>query len=188
MSTRRGVSLVGFLIAVAALSFVLIPFYLAFQTTRTGTVQSLNSLVAANVASSVVERYRSKTFRELEGLMLKLDPERLETSTRYINGPFQTTPPSVTVREGEVHRSGTTVFSADIVLAYFPTPNPDPDGTGFNDLRQRMRIDVTVSWRDKVGRDVVRNHTFTLATVVHNETYAAKPSLRRLTETEGTAP
>ena len=44
---KRGVSLVGFLVAVAALSFVLIPFYLAFQTTRTGTVQSLNSLVAA---------------------------------------------------------------------------------------------------------------------------------------------
>lgn len=179
---RAGVSLVGFLVAVAALSFVLIPFYLAFQTTRTGTVQSLNSLVAANVASAVIERYRAKTFSELEGLMLRVDPEKFEYSTRYINGPFQTTPPSVTVREPEVHRSGLTVFNADVTLAYFPLPNPDPDSPSFRELRQRMQITVRVNWRDHVGKSIFRSHDFTLRTMVHNEQFSAKPSLRKLTE------
>ena len=178
---KRGVSLVGFLVAVAALSFVLIPFYLAFQTTRTGTVQSLNSLVAANVASSVIEKYKAKTFRELESLMMKLDPEKLEMSTRYINGPFQTIPPSVTVSEKEVHRSGVTIFDADIYLTYFPKPNPDPDSPLFNRGRKRMKIRVVITWKDRVGRNIFRPHEFQLATIVHDEKYAAKPSLKRLT-------
>ncbi len=182
---RRGVSLVGFLVAVAALSFVLIPFYLAFQTTRTGTVQSLNSLVAANVASSVVERYRAKTFRQLEALMMKLDPDKMEMSTRYINGPFQSDPPKVTVSEPEVHRSGITTFDADIFLSYFPRPNPDPDSPTFERQRRRMKILVVVTWRDRIGRNIYRDHEFQLATIVHDEKFAAKPSLKRLTEVGG---
>lgn len=179
---RKGVSLVGFLIALAALSFVLIPFYLAFQTTRSGTVQSLNSLVAANVASSVIERYRAKSFRELEALMMKVDLEDLESSTRFINGPFQTIPPSVTVAENEVHRSGVSTFDAFVYISYFPEPNPDPDAVDFRQKRQRIKIEVEIKWRDHIGKQKFRDHQFELATIVHNEKFAAKPSWRKMNE------
>lgn len=180
----RGISLVGFLIAVAALSFVLIPLYLAFQTTRRGTVRSLNSLMGANVAASVLERYKAKTFSELEGLMLGLDIEELQNSTRFINGPFQSSPPKTSVEEVEIHRSGLVTFDADIYLSYFPRPNPNPDDPSFTEQRQRMFIRVRVKWEERFGRSGRKQHDFVLSTIVHNEKYSLKPSLKRLTSGE----
>ena len=113
--------------------------------------------------------------------MMKLDPEKLEMSTRYINGPFQTNPLSVTLSEKEVHRSGVTTFDADIYLSYFPKPNPDPDSPLFDQGRKRMKIRVVITWKDRIGRNIFRDHEFQLATIVHDERYAAKPSLKRLT-------
>ena len=183
----RGVSLVSFLLAVTILSFVLIPFYLALQTSRTGTVRSLNALDASNVAASVLERYRSIPFRILENQLLGLDPETPPESTRIISGPFQTHPIHPNVREEEVHRSGPIIFDADIYLSYFPEPNPNPDSPDFALGRQRILIRVVVRWQDRLPDGGFRPQEFSLSTVVHNESFSSNPSLRRLTSrgTEG---
>lgn len=178
---RRGVSLVGFLVAVSVLSFVLIPFYMAFQTSRTGTVRSLNALVATNVASSVLERYRSKPFKTLDYLLLGYDPENPPATTQVINGPFEAWPPQPDVIEREVHRSGVTVFDAEIWLSYFPNPNPSPDGADLVTARQRILIRVLVRWQDRMARGNLLTQEFSLSTIVHNEAFSNKPSLRRLT-------
>lgn len=176
MQKRNAVTLVGLLIAATILSFVIIPFFLAFQSTRRGTSKSLNSLIGANVAAALMEKYKARTFSELEGLMLGTDPEQLQNTTKYINGPFQTDPPQPSVLENEVHRAGNVIFNGAITLSYFPEPNPDPDDPMFLMNRKRMKISVTVSWneRNKPGQYVT--HNFTCSTMVHDEKYATRPS------------
>jgi hypothetical protein len=182
---RRGISLVGFLVALTVLSFVFIPFFLAFQQSRTGTQRSLNGLVAANVAASVMERYRAKPFKTLEALLLGLDPAKVQESTNVINGPFERNPPRPDVLERQLHRAGATSFDAEIWLSYFPEPNPDPDSRDFPEARQRIAVRVVVLWKDRMSGGTMLDQRYVLTTVVHNERYGSKPSLRRLIERGG---
>jgi hypothetical protein len=180
LKNRRGTSLVGLLIGAAILSSVIIPLFLAFQSTRKGSVRSLNSLIGANVSAAIIERYKSKSFSELEGIMMGLDPDNMEVSTKYINGPFQTVPPKPSIIENEVHRAGNVIFNAAIYLSYFPEPNPNPDSPDFNIMRKRMTIIVDVSWNERTtpGNFVIQH--FTCTTMVHDEKYSSKPSLGAL--------
>ena len=177
---KKAVTLVGLLIAATILSFVIIPFYLAFQATRRGTSKSLNSLIGANVAAAIMEKYKAKTFIELESLMLKLGSEQLQNSTRYINGPFQSDPPEPSVLENEVHRAGNVIFNGAITLSYFPQPNPNPDDPSFQMLRKRMKIQVDVSWNERNVPGQFLTHHFTCTTMVHDEKFASKPSFANM--------
>jgi len=177
---KRGVSLIGLLIGAAILSAVIIPFYLAFQATRRGGATSLNSLIGANVAAGLMEKYKAKTFSNLEALMLGIDPEHLENSTKYINGPFQAVPPLPTVIERETHRAGKVIFNGSIYISYFPEPNPNPDSPDFDLNRKRLKITVDVSWNEKVSTSKFRTQHFIISTMLSDEKFSSRPSYKAL--------
>ncbi len=181
---RRGVSLVGFLIAVALLSFVLIPFYLAFQTSRVGTARSINSLMGANLASSQIERLRGLPYKNLEVILLGLRPGQ-EALVDLVNGPFDASPPRPDIVEAEAGRQGNLIYDRDTFLSYFPSPNPSPDDDNYRLLRQRILVRVVVRWKEKIGQGRYRKQNFTLSTMIHNEKYNPKPALTQLMQVQG---
>lgn len=183
-SGRRGVSLLGFLVAVALLSFVLIPFYMAFQTSRVGTVRSINSLMAANLASSQIERLRGLPYGNLEMILLGLQSGQ-EAMVDQVNGPFDAVPPRPDIVEKEAGRQGVIIYDRDTYLSYFPQPNPSPDHEQYRLLRQRILVRVVVRWKEKVAANRYRDQSFSLSTVIHNEKFNPKPALTQLMQAQG---
>lgn len=181
---RHGISLLGFLVAVALLSFVLIPFYLAFQTSRVGTARSINSLMAANLASSQIERLRGLPYGNLELILLGLQPGQ-EALVDQVNGPFEAFPPRPDIVEAGAGRQGNIIYDRETYLSYFPQANPSPDDELFRLLRQRILVRVVMRWKEKISPGRFRQQSFVLSTIVHNEKYNPKPALTQLMQGQG---
>ncbi len=182
---RRGYSLLGLLVAVTAVSFLLLPLFLSFQTSRTGATRSLHELTAVNLATAQIERLKRLSYRRLEALLFGIGS--IEATQRedfewpdVVNGPFEVTPETPDLDEPEAYREGPVVFHRKTFLSYFPDKNPDPNLPGFDRARRRMRIRVTVAWHEPHGPRATVPRSFELQTMVHDESYNPKPSLRRL--------
>lgn len=190
-SPRAGFSLLGLLMAVTALSFLLLPMFLSFQNARHGAVRTTHVLTATTLANAQIERLRRLTYRRLETILLTQaeigDVEQDEVRwPDIINGPFESEPERPDIVEEDVYREGSTTFTRLTFLSYFPTKNPNPDAPGFVEARRRMRIRVVVQWDEAVrgtgagGRAGRSRREFALQTMVHDEAYNPKPSLRSL--------
>lgn len=184
---RQGYSLLGLLVAVTAISFLLLPLFLSFQTSRRGASRSLHVLTATNLATAQIEKLKRLTYRRLETILLGIgdmtdaEDEDLQWPD-VINGPFESVPERPDLVEEEVHKEGKTIYRRLTFMSYFPEKNPNPDAEDFLEKRRRMLLRVQVQWDEPLpnGRSTPRK--FELRTVVHDETYNPKPSLRGLIE------
>jgi len=104
-----------------------------------------------------------------------------ESLIDIVNGPFDTDPPRPDIEEKDLRR-GNLIFDRYTYLSYFPFANPNPQSEDFRRLRQRIRVRVVVTWKEKVGHGKYRTLSYDLSTVVHNEKYNPKPALTRLRE------
>ncbi len=174
----------GVLLAVTVLSFVVLPFYLAFDTSRKATVKSSHMLLAANYASSLMEKYKQMEYAGLERLLLHLPEGDSPPDLSSLRGPFE--PYSSRPDVVEKHVEQGVELQAEIYLSYFPDPEPDPESPRFYEARRRILIKIVVSWEErgrKRGSALLRS--IELAAVVHDEAYRPRPSLARLGGEEG---
>lgn len=182
---RRGFSLLGLLMAVTAASFLILPLFLSFQTSRRGATRNLYAIQAASLATAQIERLERLTYRRLEAIQLgqadlaqARDPEAVWPDV--ISGPFEARPQRPDLIEEAITRQGRIQFDRHTYLSYFPDPEPDPDALDFVEKRRRMRIRVVVLWDEPTGNGDTRPRSFELSTMVHDEGYNPKPSLRSL--------
>lgn len=183
---RRGFSLVSVLLGVTVVSFLLLPLFLHFQTARAGARRNAHSLTASALASAQIEKLRRLTFRRVEALLLTQgsieDVERDEVPwPNVLSGPFETRPERPDLVETEAHREGNTVYERLTYLSYFPDPDPDPDSVEFDQARRRIRIRVVIGWNEPIAGGRTSPRHFEVSTMVQDEGYNPKPSLRRLT-------
>lgn len=184
---RGGFSMLGVLMGVAIISFLLMPLFLHFQSARTGARRNAHSLTAATLATTQIEKLRRLTYRRLESILLTQGTvesvEREEIAwPNVIAGPFEEPVERPDIIEKAVAREGQITYHRLTFLSYFPRPNPNPNSPEFDRDRRRMRVRVQVRWDEPLGPKRFTPRRFEVSTMIHDEGYNPKPSLRQLVE------
>lgn len=178
---RRGLSLVGFLVAAVLLSVVLIPLFMLFQSSRQTTSNSINSILAAQLISTQIEKLKALPFRKLERYIVNPTrpnlPDGEPDIPDIIAGPFEADPETPDIVEDGLFRSGGVAFDRLTFIAYFPEPNPDPGSPDFFRNRQRIRLRVLVRWTESGAGNIPQARKLVMSTIVQNENYHPKPAL-----------
>lgn len=185
LARRRGLSLVGVLLGVTVVSFLLLPLFLHFQTARSGARRNAHSLSATALATAQIEKLKRLTYRRLETILLtsgtisSVEEEDIRWPN-VLSGPFEHPVERPDLVEPEVSREGDVTYDRLTYLSYFPEPNPDPDDPKFDTHRRRIRIRVRIEWDEPLGTRRRSRRRFEMSTMVHDEGWNPKPSLRRL--------
>lgn len=182
MNPRAGLSLLNVLLGASLLSFLILPLFLHFETARSGASRNAHNLTAVNLASNRIETLKRLGFRRIETLLLTQGTiesvEDDEVLWPNFTGPFETTPERPDLREKGILEEGGILYDRFTFLSYFPFPNPDPNDPKFPSYRRRIQIRVVVRWKEKIQGGKSRQRHFEMATMIHDATSHAKPSLR----------
>ncbi len=184
-SRRRGLSLLGVLLGVTAVSFLLLPLFLHFQTARTGARRNAHSLTASALATAQIEKLKRLTFRRLETILLTQgNIESVESDSiqwpNVLSGPFEAPRELPDIVEPVASQEGPLTYQRHTYLSYFPKPNPDPDSPSFDQMRRRIRVRVVILWEERLGVKGRTPRSFEMSTMVHDEGFNPKPSLRTI--------
>lgn len=181
MSARRGISLVGILVATVLFSVTLIPLFMLFQSSRQTTMTSIQHIVASQLVTTQIEKLKVLPFRRLERYIVNpgrpLLPDGLPDIPDIVTGPFEKEPEQPDIVEEALLSSSGVTYDRLSYIAYFPKGNPDPSLPDFRRSRQRIRIRVVVRWKEpEKGEEQTRK--LAMATIVQSENYHPKPDLR----------
>lgn len=178
-------SLIGVMLGITVVSFLLLPLFLHFQTARTGAKRNAHSLTATSLATAQIEKLKRLTFRRLETILLtqgtieSVEREDIQWPN-VLNGPFEAPRERPDIVEEEAYVEGKIRYQRLTYLSYFPDPNPNPDSPEFDQARRRIRIRVVVLWEELLAGKRTSPRRFELSTMVHDESYNPKPSLKQL--------
>jgi hypothetical protein len=173
------------MLGITVVSFLLLPLFLHFQTARTGAKRNAHSLTATSLATAQIEKLRRLTYRRVETILLThgtiqaVEREDIRWPN-ILSGPFEDRPERPDIIEEEAYLEGKLRYQRLTYLSYFPDPNPNPDSLAFNEARRRIRIRVVVKWREFLSGKRTSPRSFELSTMIQDEGYSPKPSLRRL--------
>ncbi|MCO4783093.1 MAG: prepilin-type N-terminal cleavage/methylation domain-containing protein [Candidatus Cloacimonetes bacterium] len=177
--TKRGMTLVEVLAALAVLSALLVPIFLMISFSSKAVYRSTNDILAASVALERIEKLRSLPYFKMENILLGFDENMTQRppSSKVLFGPFETYQEQPDIVQPNCYTSGSVVFQCYTYLSYFPEPNPDPNDPKFDEKRKRIRAKVRIFWKDRLSSSVYVDQDLTFDTLIHDENYNPKPLL-----------